>query len=284
MDHILQDKDIDAVDALLPVQFNLDTVKKAVAAGKPIAFEKPISSNVKDGAEIVKIAEKTEIPVFVLENFVYHNSVRQLKEVLPKVGKVATFTYTAYGPYAPSKYHSTGWRQKPQHVGGYLSDGGVHQLAILTEVLGEVESVSARTQQLKDVSGDVDTLNSLFNMKDGSYGTFLYGSYFGPCQKLCRFTILGTEGSIVYELELGKPATISVYHGDPHAKPEVLQVEADDVNGVVAEFANFKEAVAKKDKSLLKCTPRKAFHHFAIIAACVESGEKKGSLVDVFTP
>ncbi|ANB13076.1 hypothetical protein AWJ20_1355 [Sugiyamaella lignohabitans] len=259
-------------------------IEKAIAAKKPISIEKPISSNVADAREIVKLANSTDIPVFILENFVYHNSVAKLKQLLPKIGEVVTFTYQSTGPFTPSKYHSTSWRQKPEHVGGYISDGGVHQLAVLTEVLGEVESVSGRTTQLREVSGDVDTLNSLFNLKSGKFGTFIYGSYFGATEKLTRFTIFGTDGSLIFETRPGQTATVLLREGQGgDVEPALFKLEADDINGVHSEFENFAEAVKAKDKSLLKVTPAKAFHHFAIIAAAVESAQKGGALTPVAT-
>jgi predicted dehydrogenase len=286
IDGLMNDPEIDAIDALVPVQFNKSVIEKAIAVGKPISIEKPISSNIEDAREIVKLANSTALPVLVLENFVYHNSVTLLKAQLPKIGNTVTFMYQSTGPYAVSKYHATTWRQKPEHVGGYLSDGGVHHIAVLTEVLGEVESVSGRTTQLREVSGDVDTLNSLFHMKSGSFGTFIYGSYFGNTEKIVKFTIFGTKGSIVYEFKAGSNATILVRQGDSSESAiasETFTVEPDQINGVTNEFANFAEAIKAKDKNLLKVKPETAFHHFAVIAAAVESAEKGGALTFVST-
>ena len=47
------------------------------------------------------------------------------------------------------------------------------------------------------------------------------------------------------------------------------------------EFINWAEVLDKKDKSLIVATPRKAFHHYAAIAAAVKSGELKGQPVEV---
>ena len=197
LNELLKDPSVDAIDALLPVQFNLETIKKSFAAGKPVAIEKPISSNLEDAKKIVQLSRTSDLPLLILENVAYTKVVSQIKALLPKIGKPVTFLFQSTGPYTPSKYHATGWRQKPEHVGGYLSDGGVHQIALITGILGPVESVSGRTTQLREVSGDVDTLNSLFNMKDGTFGTFTYGSYFGATKKESKFTILGTKRPMV---------------------------------------------------------------------------------------
>ena len=94
---------------------------------------------------------------------------------------------------------ATGWRLKPEHIGGFLSDGGVHQLALLTEVLGDVESVSGLTQQLKEQSGTDDVLFSTLKTAKGAIGTFTYGSAFGATDKSTFFKIFGTNGSATYD-------------------------------------------------------------------------------------
>lgn len=277
---------IDAIDALVPVSNNLPTIRKAVEAGKPIAIEKPISSNLEDAKEIVKLDRSTDVPIMILENFVFHEGVKKLKELLPKIGNVVTFLYQSTGPYTPSKYHTTSWRRHPEHIGGYLSDGGVHQLAILTEVLGEVESVSARTTQIREVAGDVDTLNSLFNMKSGVFGTFTYASYLGATKKTNKFTIFGTNGSLIYENNPGSGPTIIFQEGadgKSASEPETINVTPEQHNGIEKEFKNFADAVAAKDKSLIQIPPAKAFHQFAIVVACVLSGQNGSQLTKVET-
>lgn len=288
LDALLKDPTVDAVDVLVPVQFNLQTVQQAIQAGKPIAVEKPISSNIKDAREIVSLTQKTALPVLVLENWVYHHSVAELKKQLPRIGRPVTFLFRSSGPYSPNKYHSTGWRQKPEHIGGYLSDGGVHQIALLTEVLGEVESVSGRTDSLRpEVSGDVDTLNALFNLKSGVFGTFIYGSYFGATKKTNTFIIFGTNGTIELDISPGGPKKVTINVGEDAKSasgPEVITIEDDVLDGVAAEFDNFAQAVAKRDKKLLQATPEKAFHHFAVIVAAVESAQNGSALTKVARP
>lgn len=286
---LMQDKDIDAIDALVPVQLNPSIVEMAIKHNKPLAIEKPIAANLEGARKVVQLARSTDLPILVLENWVYHHSVAMMKEALPKIGNVVTFMYQSTGPYAQSKYHATAWRQKPQHVGGYLSDGGVHQLTLLTEVLGNVASVSAHASQIREVSGDIDTMNSLLTMESGAYGTFLYGSYMGATEKVQRFTIFGTNGTLEYEFKpaSGSPAVVRLSEGPSanEALPTVTQtVPKDPVNGVVAEFGNFAGAVANKDKSLLKCKPEMAFHHFAIVVAAVESAKHQGQQVKVEKP
>ncbi|KAK6463915.1 hypothetical protein DFJ63DRAFT_311214 [Scheffersomyces coipomensis] len=287
LEEVFEDKDVDFVDALLPVQYNLDAVKLAVKHNKPIAFEKPIAANLTQAKEIVKISESTDLPILVLENFTYLKALTVIKDIIPKIGEVLSFTYRYTGPFnATNKYMSTPWRMSPEHVGGYLSDGGVHQLAVLTEVLGPVESVSALTKQVRELSGADDILFSTFKLKSGVIGTFTYGSAFGATDKTSTFTIYGTDGSIDYNFSpsLTNP-TITYQTGSSNADlSEKTVIEIEENATIEEEFKNIAASVASKDKSVLNVPPRKAFHHFAIVVAAIESSKKNGTSVTVETP
>jgi UDP-N-acetyl-2-amino-2-deoxyglucuronate dehydrogenase len=54
---------------------------------------------------------------------------------------------------------------------GYLSDGGVHNLAHIVGVLGEIQSVSSFASQTHAIHGAEDTLVSAVRMKSGAIGT-----------------------------------------------------------------------------------------------------------------
>lgn len=174
-DELLRSGGVDFVDALVPVSSNLDMVQRALGAGTPIAFEKPIAHNLHDAREIVRIASASALPVIVLENMCYYNCIPVLREHLPAIGRVLNFVYYAENPFNPgSPYLQTAWRQQPDHVGGYLSDGGVHQIALLTEVLGDVARVAAFTAQGREIAGGPDTMNAILKMRSGAQGTFVF--------------------------------------------------------------------------------------------------------------
>lgn len=286
LEEAFEDKEIDFVDALLPVQFNLDAVKLAVKNNKPICLEKPIAATLKQAKEIVELSKQSELPIMILENWSFRKAISEIKAILPKIGDVVSFTYNATGPFnTNNKYATTSWRMNPEHIGGYLSDGGVHQLALLTDVLGDVSSVSALTRQLRKESGDDDVLFSTMQMKSNVIGTFTYGSAFGATDKNTYFTIFGTNGSLTYNFSpsLKKPTITYQTGSSAQDASEKSVIEIDEVDTLEEEFKNFGEAVEKKDKSLVTVPPQNAFHHLAIIAAVLESSKGSGVNVKVET-
>lgn len=287
VDELFQDPNVDFVDALLPVQSNLDAIKTAIKYNKPICLEKPVAANLEQAREIVKLAEASNLPIGILEQWAFLTAIDELKKIIPKLGEIVAFTYSATGPWnTDNKYAATPWRLNPEHIGGYLSDGGVHQLALLTEVLGEVESVSARTRQLRSTSGTDDILFSTLKMKSGAIGTFTYGSTFGASDKKSFFTIFGTDGSVTYDWSPSLEKPTIVYRVGSSAKETSgpVLVEFTEIVAVQEEFKNFAEAVEKKDKSIIKVGPAKAFHHLAIIGAALESSNADGASVKIESP
>lgn len=285
LEEIIQSDELDFVDVLLPVQFNLNAVKTAVKYGKPICLEKPIAANLEQAREIVKISRETDLPITVLENWSFLKAREILEEeILPKIGNIVSFTYRSTGAWNENnKYLNTSWRKNPEHIGGFLSDGGVHQLALLTDVLGQVETVSAHTKQVREESGADDILFSIMKLTSGVIGTFTYGSAFGATEKSTSFIIYGTNGSVVYDFSPHLPKPVISYRIGKSMQLSTadtnLEVENNDT--FKEEFENFISSVTKKDKSLVKVKPENAFHHLAIIAAALESSAKNGNTIAV---
>lgn len=282
LDEVFADPEVDVVDALLPVQYNLDAVKRAVASGKNIAIEKPIAANIEQAREIVKLAKANpEIIVAVNEHWVFLKAASQIKAAMAKIGNVVGFNYHSTGPFNfNNQYMTTAWRQHPEHIGGFLSDGGVHQLGLLTTALGAVAEVNARTLQVREASGDVDVVWGLFKMESGVVGSFNYGSAFGSKEKKGYFEILGDNGSIYYDFSKVGGDRLVVKTGGLNADDALTNEEIHIENenwSVDAEFHQLALVLdGKADRDSL-CLPETAFHHLAIVAALLESSQNDGA-------
>ncbi|KAH3669162.1 hypothetical protein WICMUC_005001 [Wickerhamomyces mucosus] len=288
LDEIIADPDVDFLDVLLPVENNLDVVTKAIKHNKPVVIEKPIAANIEQARKIVQLDESSSTPILIAEQWLYFKAIEEIKQRLPKIGQILSFTYRSTGPFRKSsQYLNTSWRLKPNHIGGYLSDGGVHQLAVLTGVLGEIESISALTKQVREESGTDDILFSTLKTKDGAIGTFTYGSAFGSTEKHGSFIIFGLNGSITLDFSAGKPKTLNVKvgsFGEDVPDEETIEIKESSPPGIPDEFENFYQSIVNNDKSLLLAKPRVAFHHLAIIDAALKSSKANGDHIKVEEP
>ncbi|ODV63427.1 uncharacterized protein ASCRUDRAFT_78534 [Ascoidea rubescens DSM 1968] len=288
IDELFANPEVDIIDALLPVECNLSIVEKAIQYNKPLCFEKPIANNLESAEKIVELCKNSKMPILVLENFIYHKAVEIVKKNLKKIGDLIAFTYNSTGPFnEDNKYLNTSWRQHPNHIGGFLSDGGVHQLAYLTEILGQIESISAHTKQVRKESGTDDILFSSLKLKNNDViGTFTYGSAFGATSKSTYLKVYGTKGTLFFDFSpKNELPIIKLKLGEyvkDYKKEEIIEINnKEDRSGVKSEFLNFYESVINNDKSLLKSTPEKTFHHLAVIDAALKSSAADGASVKV---
>lgn len=288
LDDAFKDPEVDLIDALLPVQFNQDVVEKAVKYKKNILIEKPIAANLKQASAIVKLArENPDILIAVNEHWCYLKAVKQLKDAITKIGKVVGFNYHSTGAFNfNNKYATTSWRQHPEHIGGYLSDGGVHQLALLTSVLGNVKSVNARATQVREQSGDVDVVWALCKMQSGVIGSFNYGSAFGNKKKNGYFEILGDNGSIYYDFSPETGNRFILRTGGLTADDEKTSEEIKIENEHWSVSEEFEKAALelKGQKGNIVSWPEVAFHHLAIVDAILKSSNSDAATVSVAEP
>ncbi|KAI8636450.1 hypothetical protein BD408DRAFT_426115 [Parasitella parasitica] len=272
---LINDPNVDAVDVLLPVQFNREIIEAAVAANKHIMFEKPIAASLKDARDIVILSQKAKTVVAVNENWSYHPLVCAVSEFVNQgsIGEIINFTYDSARPYNPnSPYHATKWRQNPEHPGGYLSDGCVHDMAHLVPILGKFASVAAFATKRYAIHVCEDTLATSIKLVNGGVGVANFTFSTAGIKKM-SLVLHGTKGTI--ELtddtdvklfnEIGEPVDISPITS--------LKVNApgNGLADVEGELSAFYDAVRFGKK--LGVSTDEAFHHLALIVAALKSVE-----------
>ncbi|ORX51654.1 NAD(P)-binding protein [Hesseltinella vesiculosa] len=249
---------VDLVDVILPIQFNRAILEACVAAGKNALFEKPIAADLNDARAIVKLGQSSPTVVALAENWAYHPKVQAVAEFVRGggIGKIINFTYDSARPFNPdSPYLSTTWRQNPQHPGGYLSDGCVHDMGHLVPILGRFESVSAMaSSNYKEHYVKEETLATTIRLCSAGVKRML-------------LEIHGSNGTLRLindtDIELlddqGLPLDVSQFE-----RPDALS----DVEG---ELSNLYNVIVKGDK--LGISLDEGFHHLAFIVSALESAE-----------
>lgn len=75
-------EEVDAVVIATPVHTHYRLAKAALAAGKHVLVEKPITSNADQARELVDIAEKNGLTLMVGHTFVYNPAVEAVREIV----------------------------------------------------------------------------------------------------------------------------------------------------------------------------------------------------------
>ncbi|AAL80678.1 gfo/Idh/MocA family oxidoreductase [Pyrococcus furiosus DSM 3638] len=268
-DELLKSGEVDAVDLALPVELNLPFIKKAVESGVHVICEKPISTDTKTGKEIVKIAESSDVVVYIAENFRHIPVFWKAKELIEK-GKIGDPIFMSWhiwvGMDESNPYVHTEWRKKPKHIGGYLSDGGVHHVAAMRLIFGDIVWVSAVVRDISPLLGGPDFISSILEFESGVVGSYTAGY---PIKGKDRFEVVGTEGRMVIEWDRIVLNGESIY-----VKPE---------DSYKLEFKDFYYVVKGKRENVLG-SPLEALKDLAVIEAAVNSNGQKvnvGDLLDL---
>jgi UDP-2-acetamido-3-amino-2,3-dideoxy-glucuronate N-acetyltransferase len=81
---IFNDNEINAVIISTPIKTHYSLVKKALLSKKHVFIEKPLCSKVSEAQELIKIAKKNNVFLFVGHIFLFNEVLKKLIEILKK--------------------------------------------------------------------------------------------------------------------------------------------------------------------------------------------------------
>ncbi len=265
IDALLAREDIDAVDIVLPISLMPAVVEQALAAGKHVISEKPAAPSVEAGQRLLEVyAGHPDRVWMVAENYRYEAAYEQAAALVAGgvLGRVLLADWAIYVNMTPeNQYYHTAWRRDGSFPGGFLLDGGVHHMAGLRMVLGEVAEVSAQMAQQREDLPPADTLAASLRFDTGALAaysvTYAGGApWYGPLQ------VVGELGA----LRLLRDGVVELTR---KGKTELLTVPGG--NGVRGEFAAFADAVQYDMPH--HNTPEQAVQDVALVEAMLRSSE-----------
>ena len=264
LEPLLARTDIEAVDILLPIVPLPAAVRQAWAAGKHVLSEKPIAPTVTTGRAL--LAEYANYPKqvwMVGENWRYEAAFLQAADLIRQeaIGDPLTVHWTIYTPITPtSKYYHTTWRRDGSFPGGFLLDGGIHHLATLRLILGEIVQVSATAKQNSPDLPPLDTMAATLQFANGALGTYLTTFATGAPWPPALY-IGGSQGSLRVqrkEIELTRGGSTE-------------RIECAGFDGVEKELLAFADAMQLGTPH--RNTPQEALRDLAVVEALLRSAE-----------
>ncbi len=124
---------VDAVAIATPVDTHYKFAKEALSAGKHIWVEKPFTSTSAQAEELIEIADRQNLKIFIDHTFIYTGAVRKMKELVDS-GELGNMLYF------DSVRINLGIFQKDINVTWDLAP---HDLSIMNYVLGNQHKVVA---------------------------------------------------------------------------------------------------------------------------------------------
>lgn len=226
---VLNDEGIEAVDIILPIAQMPTIVDMALRAGKHVLSEKPVAPTVAIGKQLLSAHGDTVW--MVGENWRYESRIMRAAELVAsgRIGRVLTAHWALHNAMTPSNiYYQTPWRRDNSFPGGYLLDGGVHHIAALRMILGEMSAVSATIAQHRPDLPPCDTISAAIEYESGAIGAYV-ATYANGAPWGNHLYIAGTEGALVVE-----PKSLHLTSG---GKTESFSYDYDGVRNELVAFA-----------------------------------------------
>lgn len=237
---LLAREDIDAVLISLPIPLQGQVLRDSLLAGKHVLCEKPQAASLEEADAIWPVVDAHPNQVVMIgENWFYRDDLRYARSLIDAgvLGRIHTMNFRRIKQLVPQpgEFSSTPWRWQGAYEGGPHLDGGVHQIAAVRMLMGDVERVSAEIQDANVTHGGPSVLVANMRFVDNAVGNMTLGSNsldMPPDDHDLR--IYGTDGV----MSINDERLVIWKDGET----QIHSVERQDF-GYINEFQNFYEAV-----------------------------------------
>jgi predicted dehydrogenase len=267
---LLDDPDVDAVLTAVPIELNGTVLIDAIRSGKHVLAEKPIAATPLEARRVLKEHSKQRSVVLVGENIRYRRDLIKARQFIAsgKIGEVFAFQVDVkfdLDAKARRIWISRGWRKNPRHAGGFLLDAGVHPVAALRDLLGEVSELHAYVSDVSPVLKGPDSLLMQLKLTNGAIGhCFFCYTAKQQFESGLDFVVYGTLGS----MRVGNGRVTWSHAVGSH--PNVYDTNPFDP-GYTDQLKNFCAAILGKEDII--STPVRAFGDLLVIDAALRSAK-----------
>jgi predicted dehydrogenase len=183
----LMNGDADIVVIATPVKTHFEAAKKALENGKHIWVEKPFTSTSAQAEEIISIADRKNLKIFVDHTFIYNGAVRKMKELVEsdELGNVI---------YFDSERINLGLFQKDVNV---IWDLAPHDLSIMNYILPDHEIAAVSANGIANYNGRENLAHLCIHFKENTFAHF-HVNWVSPV-KIRRMIVGGDKKMLVYD-------------------------------------------------------------------------------------
>lgn len=173
-EEVLADKDVTAIEIIVPHHLHSEMTIKACQAGKHVSVQKPMAMNLEECDKMIAAAKENGVKLRVFENFIFYPPYQLAKKMLDagEIGEPQSIRYKMNNgglcsqntPAAKLRAKSsgadldelkpTGWKIDPKSWtwrlndtlsggGPIVFDDGYHKFSVFMNMIGDVEKVNA---------------------------------------------------------------------------------------------------------------------------------------------
>lgn len=210
MDEMMQKEDIDVVSVLTESGNHAKHVINLAKYGKHIVVEKPMALTLDDADEMIRACDTNKAKLFVVKQNRFNVPVVKLREAMDqnRFGKLVLGTVRVRWCRDQNYYDQDSWRGKWSMDGGVLTNQASHHVDLLEYMMGDVESVFAKSMTaLVDIEAE-DTAIVTLKFKNGALGIIEATTAVRPKDLEGSLSVLGEKGSV----EIGGFAVNKMIH------------------------------------------------------------------------
>ncbi|WP_420963287.1 Gfo/Idh/MocA family protein [Brucella sp. IR073] len=198
MHQMMTDSDIDVVVVLTESGLHAQHVVELARHGKHIVVEKPMALTLEDADEMIRACDEAGIKLFVVKQNRFNVPVVKMREALEagRFGKLVMGTIRVRWCRDQGYYDQDPWRGTWALDGGVLTNQASHHVDLLEWMMGDVESVFAKsTTALADIEVE-DTAVVVLKFVNGALGVIEATTATRPRDLEGSISMLGEKGTV----------------------------------------------------------------------------------------
>ncbi|MFH1823762.1 MAG: Gfo/Idh/MocA family oxidoreductase [Candidatus Firestonebacteria bacterium] len=264
LENLIADKNIEIIDVCLPTYLHKDAVIKCARGGKNVLCEKPITTNLKDADEMIKVVKKAKIKFMVAHVIRFWPEYVVLKQIIDNksLGKLLSMSFTRYSPTPTWTWNN--WILNSKKSLSAALDLHIHDADFILYICGKPDKVASLGA--KKVTKGVDHIITEYFYNKGP-SVYAEGGFAFPEKFPFRmaFLALFEKGAIEYNC-MNVPMTVYESGKEP------IQPNLPEGDGYIREIQYFLKCV-EQEKYPATVTPLDARESLRIILSEIKSVE-----------
>ncbi len=192
------EKQIDVINILTPSGYHSQHAISLAKYKKHIIVEKPMALTLEDADQMIRVCDEMRVKLFVVKQNRFNYPVQKLRSAIEqnRFGKLVMGTIRVRWCRDQSYYAQDSWRGTWKYDGGVLTNQASHHIDLLEWMMGEVDTVFAKTDtKLVNIETE-DTGIALLTFANGAFGIIEATTATRPKDIEGSISVLGEKGTV----------------------------------------------------------------------------------------